>query len=56
MKKNEIKDALAKVNEWRHIDSKEVGEILDGLVPQELKLHHGVYRFLNQSANISENP
>ena len=43
MKKNEIKDALAKVNEWRHIDSKEVDEILDGLVPQELKLHHGVY-------------
>ena len=43
MKKREIKDALARVNEWRHIDSKEVDDILDGLVPQEIKLHQGVY-------------
>jgi hypothetical protein len=43
MRKNEIKDALAKVNEWRHIDSKEVDNILDNLVPKEVKLHNGLY-------------
>lgn len=43
MKKHEIKEALAKVNEYRHIDSKEVDDILDSLVPKEIKLHQGIY-------------
>lgn len=43
MKKSEINDTLAKVNEWRHINSKEVDVILEGLVPQEIKLRNGVY-------------
>lgn len=43
MKKNEIKEALAKVNEWRHIDDKEIDDILNVLVPKEIKLHNGVY-------------
>ena len=43
MKKNEIKEALAKVNEWRHIDDKEIDDILNVLVPKEIKLRNGVY-------------
>lgn len=43
MKKNEIMEALAKVNEWRHIDDKEIDDILNVLVPKEIKLCNGVY-------------
>lgn len=43
MKKNEIMEALAKVNEWRHIDNKEIDDILNVLVPKEIKLRNGVY-------------
>ena len=41
--KQEIKDALAEINGFKHINNKEVENILDSLVPNELKSRDGKY-------------
>lgn len=60
--KQEIKDALAVVNDCKHINNNEVDQILENLVPQELKLNDGRYSLstskkesIKKSLEYSEN-